>query len=241
MELRNLVTFIHVAELGSFTKAAEVLGYSQSTISFQIKQLETELGCLLFERINHAVSLTEKGSELISYAHKIRLLTDELRDSLEPAKSPRGHVHIVAPDSICAVMISELYLDFHARFPDISLRFSTADTADMLAMIDRNEADLAITLDVHNYDKNYVIAKEEPIKTHFVTNASSPLLKKRNLSIKDIISEPFVLTEYGQGYRRALDTELTRRSLEISPVLEFGRTDVISELLKSNNSSLSFV
>ena len=44
MELRNLITFIHVAELGSFTKAAEQLGYSQSTISFQIKQLEDELG-----------------------------------------------------------------------------------------------------------------------------------------------------------------------------------------------------
>ena len=48
MELRNLITFTHVAELGSFTKAAEQLGYSQSTISFQIKQLEDELDCLLF-------------------------------------------------------------------------------------------------------------------------------------------------------------------------------------------------
>ena len=52
MELRNLITFIHVAELGSFTKAAEALSYSQSTVSFQIKQLEEEIGCLLFERIN---------------------------------------------------------------------------------------------------------------------------------------------------------------------------------------------
>ena len=59
MELRNLITFIHVAELGSFTKAAEQLGYSQSTISFQIKQLEDELGCLLFERVNHTITLTE--------------------------------------------------------------------------------------------------------------------------------------------------------------------------------------
>ena len=50
MELRNLITFMHVAELGSFTKAAEQLDYSQSTVSFQIKQLEEELDCLLFER-----------------------------------------------------------------------------------------------------------------------------------------------------------------------------------------------
>ena len=71
MELRNLITFTHVAELGSFTKAAEQLGYSQSTISFQIKQLEEELGCLLFERINHTISLTVRGRELVSYAHQV--------------------------------------------------------------------------------------------------------------------------------------------------------------------------
>ena len=95
MELRNLITFIHVAELGSFTKAAEQLGYSQSTISFQIKQLEDELECLLFERINHTITLTQRGHELVSYAHKIRALTDEFKDSLIEEDSYKGHIHIV--------------------------------------------------------------------------------------------------------------------------------------------------
>ncbi|MBQ5676877.1 MAG: LysR family transcriptional regulator, partial [Lachnospiraceae bacterium] len=65
MEIKNLDTFIQVAELSSFTKAADKLGYSQSTVSFQIKQLETELGAQLFERINHTVSLTERGKEIL--------------------------------------------------------------------------------------------------------------------------------------------------------------------------------
>ena len=71
MEIRHLLTFIHVAELNSFSKAAQSLGYSQSTVSFQIKQLEDELNCLLFERINHTISLTKKGQELLAYAHTI--------------------------------------------------------------------------------------------------------------------------------------------------------------------------
>ena len=71
MEIRNLITFVHVAELGSFTRAAKALDYSQSTVSFQIKQLENELDCLLFERINHNITLTAKGRQLLSYAHKI--------------------------------------------------------------------------------------------------------------------------------------------------------------------------
>ena len=80
MELRNLITFTHVAEQGSFTKAAEMLGYSQSTISFQIKQLEEELDCLLFERINHTITLTQRGHELVAYAHKILALAEEFKE-----------------------------------------------------------------------------------------------------------------------------------------------------------------
>ena len=105
MELRNLITFIHVAELGSFTRAAEQLGYSQSTISFQIKQLEDELGCLLFERINHTITLTERGHELVSYAHRVRTLTDEFKEGLNAAQDCRGHIHIVTPDSVCEELI----------------------------------------------------------------------------------------------------------------------------------------
>ena len=100
MELRNLITFIHVAELGSFTKTAEELGYSQSTISFQIKQLEDELGFLLFERINHTITLTDKGKELISYAHRIRELTNEYKQLVTQENQLVGNIHIVVPDSL---------------------------------------------------------------------------------------------------------------------------------------------
>ena len=71
MDLRSLSVFIEVAELGSFTRAGEKLGYSQPTISFQIKQLEEELGAKLFERINHTVTLTDRGREVLRYAHQI--------------------------------------------------------------------------------------------------------------------------------------------------------------------------
>ncbi|MBQ6847171.1 MAG: LysR family transcriptional regulator [Oscillospiraceae bacterium] len=231
MELRNLITFIHVAELGSFTKAAEQLGYSQSTISFQIKQLEEELGCLLFERINHTIMLTERGHELVEYAHKVRTLTDEFKDNLEEEKRCSGHIHIVTPDSVCDDMINNRYIDFHNKYPDISIKFTNADTAVMFDMLDHNEADLIITLDAHSYRKDYVIAKEKSLSMHFVASAASKYAKMKRISIKDIINEPFILTEYGQGYRKVLDKELARLSLEIHPILEIGRTDIITSVI----------
>lgn len=234
MELRNLVTFIHVAELGSFTKAAEQLGYSQSTISFQIKQLEKELGCLLFERINHTVTLTERGHELVSYAHQVRALTDEFKESLTQEELT-GHIHIVTPDSVCDDMIHSHYIDFHNKYPGIFVKFTTADTSVMFDMLDHNEADLIITLDSHSYNKDYVIAKEEPLSMHFVASSNSKFAGVKGLSIRDIIHEPFILTEYGQGYRRVFDKELAKKSLEITPVLEIGRTDIITTTVAQSN------
>ena len=230
MELRNLISFIHVAELGSFTKAAEQLGYSQSTISFQIKQLEEELDCLLFERINHTVTLTDRGHELVTYAHQVRALTDEFKEGLTK-ETGSGHIRIVTPDSVCEKMIHSHYVDFHKKYPSISIKFTTADTTVMFDMLDRNEADVIITLDSHSYRKDYVIAKEEALSMHFVAGAGSKFAGKRGLSIRDIAGEPFILTEYGQGYRRVLDKELAKRSLDITPILEIGRTDLITRIL----------
>ena len=240
MELRNLITFIHVAELGSFTKAAEKLGYSQSTVSFQIKQLEEEMGCLLFERINHTITLTQRGHELVSYAHNIRALTEDFKESLTTEAECRGQIHIVTPDSICEEMITSRYLAFHKQYPLISIRCSTGDTGNMLDMIDHNQADVIITLDRRLYNKDYVIAKEEPLPMHFVASFASPFANRKGLSIHDIINEPFVLTEYGQGYRRSFDRELAKRSLEITPVLEIGRTDLITSIL-SESSMISYL
>ena len=235
MELRNLITFIHVAELGSFTKAAEQLGYSQSTISFQIKQLEDEIGCLLFERINHTITLTDRGHDLVSYAHQVRALTEDFKESLAKEEECSGHIHVVTPDSVCEEMISAHYLDFHQKYPSISVRFTTGDSALLLNMLDHNEADVIITLDHRLYHKDYVIAKEERLPMHFVAAPISKFANAQKLSIKDIANEPFILTEYGQGYRRVLDKELAKKSLEITPVLEIGRTDIITRILAQSD------
>ena len=73
MDLKNLKTFLYAAELSSFTRAAERLGFSQPTVTFQIKQLERELDTHLFERVRHTVKLTEEGRAVLRYAYQIAL------------------------------------------------------------------------------------------------------------------------------------------------------------------------
>lgn len=241
MEIRNLMSFIQVAELNSFTRAAEFLGYSQSTVSFQIKQLETELDCLLFERINHTITLTERGKELLVYAHEVCRLTNEFKQDFETEKSLSGVIHIVAPDSVCEDMLTNNYNEFHSLYPDIAIKFTAADTGDMFDMLDKNAADLMVTLDSQVYKSDYVIAKEEHIPMHFVANKNLPVAKKKNLSIKDLLEYQFILTEKEMGYRRILDKALAKKSIELLPVLEVGRTDIITELLCYNEDKISYL
>ena len=100
MEIRNLKTFIQVAERNSFTKAAEAMGYTQSTVSLQIKQLETELGTQLFERINHTVTLTQAGRALLKRAHKIINLVDEVQVNSADAQISETPVRFAMAPSI---------------------------------------------------------------------------------------------------------------------------------------------
>lgn len=232
MELRNLHSFQQVAEKNSFTAAAEALGYSQSTVSFQIRQLEEELGCRLFERINHSISLTQEGLELLDYAQRMLRLTQEVKETLKPSDRIEGYVHIVTPDSICEAMMMTNYADFYAKYPKVRLKFSTADTGDMFRMLDRNEADIIHTLDSHVYSPEYIIAREERAEMHFVTSVHSPFAGKKGLSIRDLLDEKFILTEKGIGYRRALDKALEKQSIRLTPVLEIGRTDIIVATLE---------
>ena len=231
MDLKNIRTFIYVAELANFTKAAELLGFSQSTVSFQIKQLENELNVKLFERINHTVKLTEQGRGFLKYAHEMDKLTQEMAVQLREEKEITGHIRVAMADSLC-VLFGERLEQFWLRNPKISLKVVAAGTEEMIRLLNHNEVDLVFTLDNHIYDTEYHILREEKINTHFVAAFGFPLADGRPISIYDIIKYPFLLTEKGMSYRRLMDERLAALSLEVHSVFETGNTEVICRLVE---------
>lgn len=232
LDIKNLITFTHVAELNSFTRAARVLGYSQSTVSFQIRQLEEELHSQLFERINHTIALTEKGREVLKYAHQVSKLTQELEENMQNEKTVKGHVRLAMADSLCDSLFGEKFLDFRNRYPGITLKIIAAGTEEMFRLMNHNEADAILTLDSHIYNTEYVIAREEKMSVHFVAAAQSSLCRKKNISVRELVKQPFILTEKGMSYRRLMDEKLAEMSLEIKPVLEIGSTGLICPLVE---------
>lgn len=230
MDIKNLTTFVYVAELSSFTKAAQVLGYTQSTVSFQIKQLETELECRLFERINHSVVLTDKGKKLLEYAHKMKRLNDEIIEEMSHESELKGHVVIATASSLCKSMLGSNYADFYKTHPNITLKIAEAGTTEMFRMVDHNEVDMILTLDSHIYNTDYIIAKEERVGVHFV--ASPKLGIKGRIKIEELLNYPFILAEKGMSYTRLFEEKLSQKSLEVKPVLETGNTDIIAGLVE---------
>ena len=240
MDLRSLKTFIQVAESGSFTRAGEKLGYSQPTISVQIRQLESELGVKLFDRIGHTIRLTDKGHDVLFHAQHICHLCEEMALESTRQNELRGTIRLAMGDSMCSSLLHNAFFSFRERYPHISLKVVPAGTDEMFRLLDHNDVDIVCTLDNHIYNTNYVIVSEEKVGVHFVAAVSHPLAKCSILSVETLLEHPFLLTEKGMSYRRLMDERLAQSSIQIQPVLEIGRADLICELVEQG-VGLSFL
>lgn len=240
MDLRSLQIFIEVAELNSFTRAGERLGYSQPTVSFQIRQLEQELGVPLFDRIGHTVSLTDAGREALDYAQQICNLSREMTDLNLRDRTVSGVIRIGMADSLCDPLIAREFAAFRRKYPQITLHIYNAGTEDLFRMLDHNEADLICTMDSRVYDTGYITGEEEPVEAHFVVSAENPVAREEVVSVEQLLQMPFLLTEKGMSYRRLMDEKLAARSLEVRPVLETARADIICGLV-ARDMGISFL
>ncbi len=240
MDLKSLNTFIQAAELGSFTRAAERLGYSQPTISFQIKQLEGELGVQLFERIGHTVSLTDAGRDALAYAQNICRLSEEMAKGAAYREIASGVIRLAVADSLCEPLIARHFVQLRSAFPQVSLQVTTGGTGELFRLLEHNEVDMVCTFDNPIRDAAYVIAHEEKIGVHFVAAADHPLAGQASLRLEEILRQPFLLTEKGMSYRRLLDEHLARDGREIRPVLEIGSAHLIARLV-AEGMGISFL
>ena len=94
MELRTINTFLHIAELHSFSHAARELGYSQSAVSAQIAQLEAELETPLFDRVGKTVRLTDAGQTFLAYARSLLATAQQAKTALQPVRQVPGRLRV---------------------------------------------------------------------------------------------------------------------------------------------------
>ena len=147
MELRTINTFLHIAELHSFSRAARELGYSQSAVSAQVAQLEAELETPLFDRVGKTVRLTDAGQTFLTYARSLLATAEQAKAALQPARQVNGTLRVALADSVCSTFLPDLLQRYHALCPQVELVLRTATDDEMLQMLGSNQIDLAYTLD----------------------------------------------------------------------------------------------
>lgn len=232
MEFRNIATFLRVAATRNFSKAAEQLGYTQSTVTIQMQQLEKELGTQLFERIGKQVNLTQQGEAFIFHAIEIMRVTNTAKTFASVDDVPTGSLRIGSVESLCTAILPELLLQFHRICPQVETIIRTATTEELIDLIKCNDIDLFFTLDQKVYGSEWVRAVQQEEDIVFVTSSSHSFTDGEKIDLQTIIKEPFILTEKGGSYRYELERLLTAQEMEIRPVLEIGNTETIIHLLE---------
>jgi len=137
-----LISFVAVCETLSFTRGADRVSLSQSTVSLQVKRLEDLLGCPLLERSSHQVQLTEEGERLLSYARRIIALNEEAHDALTGVWRD-GVLRLGMPEDF-AVPTIDLLADFSRQHPHLRLDVSSGLSADLRSAYEREELDLVL-------------------------------------------------------------------------------------------------
>src|SRR5579871_6974848 len=145
MDLKQLEYFRHVAELGSFTRAATFLSVVQPALSRQVRQLETELGQTLFERNGRGVVLTDAGSRLLEHTRGILTQVGRARQELEDQRNgDSGHFALGLPPSLGRSVTVPLVKAFAEQLPHVRLATVEGLSAYMLEWLNVGRVDCAL-------------------------------------------------------------------------------------------------
>ena len=147
MQVQQLAYFAAVARTRHFTRAAELVGVSQPTLSKQIRVLENSLGSPLFVRNRGQIELTSAGEALLPHAQRILIDVESAQRSVdEVAGLRRGRVRLGATPSVCDGLLPDLLTGFHERHPDIDLEVQEAGSRVLTRELGQGRLDLALLI-----------------------------------------------------------------------------------------------
>ncbi|WP_410510903.1 LysR family transcriptional regulator [Paenibacillus sp. BR2-3] len=206
MDLTYLRTFREVAKRQSFTRAAEELGYAQSSVTMQIQKIEKEYGVSLIERHGRQLRLTPPGEELLKLFVEILDLYDRSKETI--AQQIGGTLTIGTIDSLAAFYLPPFLQQLRTRFPGLNIHLQTDKEANLVAKIKDGEVDIGLMLDRSSTDSflHRTIIREEPLV--LIAPANHPLAKLETVKLQDLNNCEFIVSEESCIYRSLFENLL---------------------------------
>lgn len=219
MELRHLITLKTIVEKGGFKKAAEHLGYAQSSVTAHIKELEEEVGKPLFDRLGKKVILTQYGHHFLPYAVKIIELYSQ---ALNTSDEPTGDLTIGISESLTIGRIPSILLEYKMSYPKVNLSLKSIENYQAVSTLQNGDIDLALILEKDDWslpELNCEILKREKMVL-----ISPP--KQEN-------SRTVLYTERSCSYKSVFDHYIKFKQIDVKESLDFQSIEAIKQCVKS--------
>ena len=236
IEFRHLETFCRVADLKSFSKAADDLFLTQPTVSGHILSLEQSLSLRLFDRASREVRLTKSGEVFQEYASKILSLRRDLFNALsEFSKGIRGELSLGTSTIPGEYLLPRLIGDFKKEHPSFVISLKIADTKEVIQHVLQDHVEFGIigarlnhpSLHYEKYGEDEIIV---------VAPSDHPLTRKKRVTLDELSKEPWIIREDGSGTRIAVEKALRRKGKSLKQfnvVMEMGSTSSVKEGVKA--------
>jgi len=203
MEITPLKTFLKVASLKSFSKAAEELNLTQPAVTQQIKQLERELGQPLIDRIGRTLTLTPAGEILLAYAQQIINLTGQAQETIAQFSNQQGRLTLAAGTTNTIFRLPSILSRYHASYPGVEIRIRNGASALINTLVYENAVDVGLVTTINPSLNLETI----PVFNDRIWLVAPPLFQDIPTNTAELEKLPLILYRSGSGFRKFLQNQ----------------------------------
>lgn len=228
--LHQLKVFEATARHGSFTRAAEELFLTQPTVSMQVKQLTKAIGLPLFEQVGKRLYLTDAGNELFSTCQEVFNKLEQLEMKVADLKGMKQGRLRLAVITTAKYFMPRILGAFCQEYAGIDVSLIVTNHERVIDRLADNQDDIYV---MSQLPENLDIEAEPFLDNPLVVVAPSdhPLAKEKNIPLKRLVEETFLMREPGSGTRRSFQTLLDEHDLDVKVRMELGSNEAIKHAI----------
>jgi DNA-binding transcriptional LysR family regulator len=233
MDFDQIETFLEVARLASFSRAAEKRFRTQPAISSQIRALEEEVGARLLDRSGGKVSITAPGKLFQKFAEEMLEARKAMLTAIaETERVPRGEIVVGANEGTCLHILPEVFAEFKKQYPDVAVNISRADYATILESVIDNSVDFGVvSLPVNDPRLTVVLIHRDELV--IICPPQHPLAKMKSATICEAAQFPLIVPKAGHT-RDALENLFHERRLKPRYTMELDSSELLKRFVAAD-------
>lgn len=236
MDLRRLEIFAKVAELGSFSRAAEALFLTQPTVSEHVRALEEEVGAQLLDRLGRGAVPTRAGQLLLPYARRMLALAREAQQAVDQFQGRMSGELVVGGSTIPGeYVLPALIGPFKAKYPDISISLLIGSSRQVSDWVTEGRVEVGV-VGARSGDRALEFRELMADELVVVVPGEHPWVGRQAVTLDEVRAEPLVVRERGSGSRAAVERALGEAGLDLSAfrvVGEIGSTQAVKQAVRA--------